>query len=172
MLLRSSHLVRDRLCYFGEASDDFVRSLCQDHVFPSCRDFISAPKAQATREHRWRHIEQLRFEFWEGSGLGSSMETNPLKDDVFQACSVSDYAEAMLVAAFPPDCIHIVAATAYLVPFLFDPASPRPSSLAHTILDLRARLDPLYTSPTCMDVCIITSFSVSTRTLTPPDNQD
>ena len=133
MLLRSSHLVRDDLSYFGEASVGFVRSLCLDHVFPSCRGFISAPRAQATREYRWCHIEHLLFEFCKGSGLGSSMEVTPLQDDVFRACSGFDYAEAMLVAAFPPDSIHIVAATACLVPFLFDPARPRLSSLAHSI---------------------------------------
>ena len=36
--------------------------LCHDHIFPSCPDFGSAPRAQAAREHRWRHTEHLLFE--------------------------------------------------------------------------------------------------------------
>ena len=46
-----------------------------------------------------------------------------LRDDLFRVGSGSDHAEAVLLAAFPSRRIPVVAATAYVVPFLLDPAA-------------------------------------------------
>ena len=52
MSLRSSHLVGDHCLDFGDTAVAAACSLCHDHVFPSCPDIGSAPRAQAVREHR------------------------------------------------------------------------------------------------------------------------
>ena len=59
MSLRSSHLVGDHCLDFGDTAVAAACSICHDHVFTSCPDSGSAPRAQAAREHRWRHIEHL-----------------------------------------------------------------------------------------------------------------
>ena len=60
--LRSPRLVGDHCLDFGDTALAAACSLCHDHVCPPCPDLGSAPRAQATREHRWRHIEHLLFE--------------------------------------------------------------------------------------------------------------
>ena len=123
MSLRSSHLVRDHCLGFGDTAVAAARSLCQDHIFPSCPEVGSAPRAQATREHGWCHVEHLLFECLCVSGVHSSMAVSLLQDDLFRVCSGSDHTEAVLLAAFPSSRIPAVAATACLVPFLLDPAA-------------------------------------------------
>ena len=44
---------------FGDTAVDSACSLCQGHVFTLRPVFGSAPRAQATREHRWRHMKHL-----------------------------------------------------------------------------------------------------------------
>ena len=61
MSLRSPHLVGDHCIDFGVTAVAAACSLCHDHVFPSCPEFDSAPRAQAARQHRWRHIGHLLF---------------------------------------------------------------------------------------------------------------
>ena len=75
--LRSSHLIGDHCLDFGDTAVAAACSLCHDHVFPSCPDFGSARRAQAAREHRWRHIEHLLFECQCIPGLDSSVALNP-----------------------------------------------------------------------------------------------
>ena len=123
MSLRSSHLVGDHCLDFGVTAVVAACSLCHDHVFPLCPDFGSAPRAQAAREHRWRHIEHLLFECRCISGLDGSVALAFLGDDLFRVCSGSDHEEAVLLAAFPTSRIPVVAATACVVPFLIDPAA-------------------------------------------------
>ena len=62
MSLRSTHLVGNHCLDLRGTAVAAACSLCHDHVFPSCPDFGSAPKAQAAREYRWRRIEHLLFE--------------------------------------------------------------------------------------------------------------
>ena len=117
-------------------------SLCQDLVFPSCPDVGSAPRAQATREDRWRHIEHLLFECQCIAGLDSSLATTLLRDDLFRVYSGLDHAEAVLLAAFPSSRISVVAATGCVVPFLLDPAAAlgrvSPCNMKWQCLDLAA----------------------------------
>ena len=120
---RSSHLVGDHCIGFGVTAVAAACSFCHDHVFPSCPDFSSVPRAQAAREHRWRHMEHLLFECQCIPGLDSSVALALLRDDFFRVCSGSDHAEAVLLAAFPTSRIPGVAATACVVPFLLDPAA-------------------------------------------------
>ena len=122
MSLRSSHLVGDHRLDFGVTAVA-PASLCHDNVFPLCPDSGSALRAQAAREHRWRHIEHLLFECQCIPGLDSSVALALLRDDLFRVCSGSDHAEAVLLAAFPTSRIPVVAATACVVPFLLDPAA-------------------------------------------------
>ena len=125
MSLRSLHLVGDHCLGFGDTAVAAARSLCHDHVSPSCPDFGSrtaAPRAQAAREHSWLHIEHLLFDCQCIPGLDSSVASTLLRDDLFRVCSGVDHAEAMLLAAFPSSRVPIIAATACLVPFLLDPA--------------------------------------------------
>ena len=77
MSLRSSHLVGDHCLDFGVTAVTAACSLCQDHVFPLCPDFVSAPRAPAAREHRWRHIEHLLFKCQCIPGLDSSVAPSP-----------------------------------------------------------------------------------------------
>ena len=121
--LRSSHLVGDHCLDFGVTAVAAAGSLCHDHIFPLCPDFVSAPRAQAAREHRWRHIEHLLFECQCIPGLDSSVALALLRCDLFRVCSGSDHAEAVLLAAFPTSRIPVVAATACVAPFLLDPAA-------------------------------------------------
>ena len=123
MSLRSSHLIGGHLFDFGATAADYACSLCQERVFPSCPDFGSAPRAQADREHRWRHIEHLLFECPGILGTGSTLAVRILRDDLLKACLGSDHASAVLLAAFPSEHTPVVAATACLVPFLLDPAA-------------------------------------------------
>ena len=123
MSLRSSHLVGDHCLDFGVTAVATACSLCHDHVFPSCPDFGSVPRAQAVREHRWRHIEHLLFECQCIPGLDGFVALALLRDDLFRVCSGSDHAEAVLLAAFPTGHVPAVAATACVVPFLLGPAA-------------------------------------------------
>ena len=123
MSLRSSHLVGDHCLDFGVTAVAAVCSLCHDHVFPLCPDFGSAPRAQAAREHRWRHIEHLLFECQCIPGLDSSVALALLRCDLFRVCSGPDHAEAVLLSAFPTSGVPVAAATACVVPFLLDPAA-------------------------------------------------
>ena len=123
MSLRSSHLVGDHCLDFGVTAVAAACSLCHDHGFPSCPDCGSAPRAQAAREHRWRHIEHLLFECQCSPGLDSSVALTLAQDDLFRLYSGSDHAEAVLLAASPTSRIPVVAATACVVPFLLDPAA-------------------------------------------------
>ena len=99
------------------------RSLCQERVFPSCPDFGSTPRAHVDREHRWRHIEHLRFECPGVLGPGGSLAVKLLRDDLCRACSGSDHASAVLLASLPSDHTAVEAATACLATFLLDPAA-------------------------------------------------
>ena len=119
MSLRSSRLVGDRCLDLGVTAVAAACCLCHDHVLPSCPDFVSAPTAQAAREHRWSHIEHLLFECQCIPGLDSSVALTLLRDDLFRVCSGSDHAEAVLLATFPTSR----APTACVVPFLLDPAA-------------------------------------------------
>ena len=123
MSLRPSHLVGDHCLGFGHTGVAAACSLCHDHVFPSCPDFRSAPRAQAAREHRWRHIEHLPFECQCIPCLDSSVALTLLRYDLFRVCSGSDHAEAVLLAAFPTSRVPVVAAAVCVVPFLLDPAA-------------------------------------------------
>ena len=87
---------------------------------PRVRNFGSAPRAQAAREHRWRHIEYLLFECQCIPGLDGSIALALLRCNLFRVCSGSDHAQAVLLAAFPTSRIPVVAATACVVPFLLD----------------------------------------------------
>ena len=120
---RSSHLVGDHCLDFGDTAVAAACSLCHDFGFPSCPDFGSVPRAQATRERRWRHIEHRLFECQCIPGLDSSVALTLLRDDLFRVCSGSDHADAVLLAAFPSSRIPVVAATACVVPFLLDPVA-------------------------------------------------
>ena len=122
---RSSHLVGDRLFDFGATAAAYSCSLCQEHVFPSCPDFGSAHRAHADREYRLRHIEHLLFECPGILGTGGPLAITLLRDDLFKACFAigSDHASAVLLAAFPSNRTPVVAATACLITFLFDPAA-------------------------------------------------
>ena len=80
--------------------------------------FWVRPRAHADREHRWRHIEHLLFEFPGIMGTGGELAVTLLRDDLFKACFGSAHASAVLLAAFPSDLTPVVAATACLVPFL------------------------------------------------------
>ena len=111
------YLVEDHCLDFGVTAVATACSLCHYHVFPLCPDFGSAPKAQAAREHRWRHIEHLLFECQCIPGLDGSVALALLRCDLFRVCSGSDLAEAVLLAAFPTSSIPVVAATACVVPF-------------------------------------------------------
>ena len=51
------------------------------------------------------------------------MAVTILRDDLLKACSASDHASTVLLAACPSDCTPVVAATACLAPFLLDPAA-------------------------------------------------
>ena len=73
MSLRSSHLVGDHSLDFGVTAVAEACSFCHDDVFPSYPDVGSAPRAQAAREHSWRHIEHLLFECQCIPGLDSSV---------------------------------------------------------------------------------------------------
>ena len=73
MSLRSSHLVGDHCIAFGVTAVTAVCGLCHEHVFPSCPEFGSAPRVQAAREHRWRHIEHLMFDRQCIPGLDTSV---------------------------------------------------------------------------------------------------
>ena len=109
----------------------YARSLCQECVFPSCPDFGSAPRAHADRENKWRHIEHLLFECPGSLATGGTLAVTLLRDDLVKAWFGSDHASAVLLAAFPCDHTHVLAATVCLVPFLLDPAAAlgRPSPL-------------------------------------------
>ena len=135
MSLRSSHIIGDHLFGFGATAAAYACSLCQEHVFPSCPDFGSAPRAHADREHRWRHIEHLLLECLGILGTGGTLAVTLLRDDLFKACIGSDHASAVLLAAFHSDHTPVVAATACLVPFLLDRAAAlgRPPPLAHEV---------------------------------------
>ena len=123
MSLRSSHLVGEHYSDYGDMAATGAGRLCDDHVALSFSDFGSAPRAPATREHRWRHIEHLLFECRCISGLDSSVSITLLRDDIFRVCSGSDHTEAVSLAAFPSSRVSVVAATACIVPFLLDPAA-------------------------------------------------
>ena len=140
MSFRSSHLVGDHSLDFGDTAVTTACSPCHDHVFPSCPDFSSAPRAQATREHRRHHIEHLLFECQCIPGLDSSVALTTLGDDLLRVCSGSDHMEAVLLAAFPSSCIPVVAATACVVPFLLDPAA------------VLGRVSPWHVKLQCLDL--------------------
>ena len=67
--------------------------------------------------------QHLLFEFPVILGTGGTLAITILRDDLLKACFGSDYASAVLLAAFPTDRTPVVAATACLVPFLLDPAA-------------------------------------------------
>ena len=123
MSLRSSHLVGDHLFEFGATAVASACSLCHELVYASCPDFGSAPRAHADGEHRWRHIEHMLLECPGILGTGDTLAVTLLRDDLFKSCFGSDYASAVLLAAFPSDLTPVVAATACLVPFLLNPAA-------------------------------------------------
>ena len=89
MSLWSSHLVGDHCLDFGVTAVAAGCSLCHDHVFPLCPDFGSAPRAQAARKHRWRHIEHLLFECQCIPGLDGSVALALVRCDLFRVCSGS-----------------------------------------------------------------------------------
>ena len=65
--LLSLHLVQDHLFYHGYTAVDSACSLCRADPLPAFPDLVSAPRAQAPREHRMLHVEHLLFEcpvFW------------------------------------------------------------------------------------------------------------
>ena len=83
--------------------------------------FWFCSRAQATREHKWRHIGHLLFECQYIQGLDISVALIFLCNDPFRVCSGWDHADAVLLVAFPSSHIPVVAATACVVPVLFNP---------------------------------------------------
>ena len=57
--------------------------------------------AQATRDHRWRHIEHQLFECQCIPGLDSSVALTLIRDYLSRVCSGSDHAEAVSLETFP-----------------------------------------------------------------------
>ena len=154
MSLRSSHLFGDHCLDFGVTAVTAACSLCQDHGFPLCPDFGSAPRAQAAREHRWRHIEHLLFECQCIPSLDSSVALALLRCDLVRVCSGSDHAEAVLLAAFPTSGIPVVAATACVVLFLLDPAAAL------------GRMSPWHMKLRCLDLIAAFLLGVSSAVCT------
>ena len=153
MSLQSLYLVGDHCLDFGDTAVAAACDLCHDHVFRSCPDFGSAPKAQAAREHRWRHTEHLLFECQCIPGLDSSVALTLLRDVLLRVRSGSDSAEAVLLAAFPSGRIPVVAAMACVVAFLLDPAAAlgrvSPWHVELQWLDLVAAFLPGVSSAVC-----------------------
>ena len=154
MSLRSSHLVGYHCIGFGVTAVAAACSLCHDHVFPSCPEFGSAPRAQAAREHRWRHSEHLLFDCQCIRGLDGSVALALLRDDLFRVCSGSDHAEAVLLTVFPTSRIAVVAATACVVPFLLDPAAAL------------GRMSPWHMKLQCLDLVAAFLLGVSSAVCT------
>ena len=67
-----------------------------------CFRIGSAPRAQAAREHRWRHIEHLLFECQCIPSLDSSVALALLRCDLFRVCSGWDNAEAAFLTSRIP----------------------------------------------------------------------
>ena len=67
--------------------------------------------------------------------MGGTLAITLLRNDLFKACFGPEHASAVLLAAFPSDRTPVVAATAYLVPVLLDPAAAlgRVPPLAHEV---------------------------------------
>ena len=157
LCLWSSHLVGNHYFDFGDTAVAAACSPCHDHVFPSCPDFGSPPRAQATREQRWRHIEHLLFECQCIPGLDSSVAITLLRYDLFWVCSKSDHAEALLRAAFPFIRVPVVAAMDCILPFLLNPAAAL------------GRVSPWHMQLHCLDLVDVEAFrlgvssAVSTR---------
>ena len=154
MSLRSSHVVGDHGLEFGDTAVPAAFSLCHDHVLPPCPDSGLAPRAQAAREHRRRHIEHLLFEYQCIPGLARSVALTLLRDDLFRVCSGSDHAEALLVAAFPSGRIPAIAARACVVPFPIDPAAAL------------GRMSPWHMSLQCLDIVAAFLLGVSSAVCT------
>ena len=154
MSLRSSHLVGDHCLDFSNTAFAAACSFCHDHVFPLCPDFGSTPRAQAAREHRWRHIENLLFECLCIPGLDSSVALTLLRDGLFRVCYGSDHAGVVLLAAFPSSRIPVFAATACVVPFLLDPAAAL------------GRMSPRHMKLQCLDLVAAFLLGVSSAVCT------
>ena len=156
--LRSSNLVRNHCLAFGDTAVAAACTLCRNHIFPSCPEFISAPRAQAAREHRWHHNEHLLFECQCITGLDSSVALTFLRDDLFWVCPGWDHAEAVLLAALPTSRIPVVAATACVAPFLLDPAAAL------------GRMSPWHMKLQCLDLvaAILVGVSSVVCTCQPP----
>ena len=122
-----------------------------------CKAVVSIQKTY--REHRWRHIEHLLFECQCIPGLDGSVALALLRDDIFRVCSGSDHAEAVLLAAFPTGHVPVVAATAFVVPFLLDPAAAL------------GRMSSWQLKLKCLDLVAAFLLGVSTAVCTrrPPD---
>ena len=116
-------VVGEHLFEYGNTAIGSACSLCLTNVLSLSPNFDSAPEAQATREHRWRHIKYLLFECLGVLGLGKSIAIALLQDDTFGANAGSAPAEALLPPTFPYARIPVITATACLVPFLPDPAA-------------------------------------------------
>ena len=117
-------------------------------------EFGSAPRAQAAREYRWRHIEHLLFECQCIPGLDSSVALALLRDDLFRVFSGSDHAEAVWLPAFPTSRTPVVAATACVVPFLLDPAAAL------------GRMSPWHVKLQCFDLVAAFLLGVSSAVCT------
>ena len=154
MSLQWSHLVGDHCFDFGDTAVAAVCCLSHDHVFPSCPFFGSAPRAQATREHRWRHIEHLLFECPCIPGLDSPVALTLLRHDLFRVCSGSDHAEAVLLAAFASSRVSVGTATACIVPFLLDPAAAL------------GRIPPWHMKFQCLDLVAVFVLAASSAVCT------
>ena len=154
MSLPSSHLIGDYRLDLGVTAVAAACCLGHDHVFPSCPDFGSAPRAQAAREHRWRHIEHLLFECQCIPGVDSSVALTLLRDDLFRVCSGSDHAEALLLVTFPTSRVPVVAATACVVLFLLDPAPAL------------GRISPWHMKLQCLDLVAAFLIGVSSAVCT------
>ena len=101
------------------------------------------------------YIEHLLFECQCIPGLDSSVALTVLRDDLFRVCSGSDQAEAVLVATFPTSRVPVVAATAYVVPFLLDPAAAL------------GRMSPRHMALQCLDLVAAFLLGVSAAVCTP-----
>ena len=106
---------------FGATAVDSACNLCQDHLSPGIQ--VLDPLLRRSGNTDSTTLNTSLFECPCIAGLGGSLAVTLPEDDLLRACSGSDPAKAVLLAAFPTDRIPVVAATACLVPFLRDPAA-------------------------------------------------
>ena len=87
-------------------------------------------------------------------GLDRPVALALLRDALFRVWSGSDYAEAVLLAAFPTSRIAVIAATACVVPFLLDAAAAL------------GRMSPWHVKLQCLDLVAAFLLGVSSAVCT------